>query len=356
MKSVASSPDRKVGTAGHFTRPAFAYFYTVAGRFICIQSEDEQTASLFRHYFAGWHFAPLADAGDIRPDAIITVRANEPPPHVPNGLESFETSAGGVCHTDGQTYFFVSHDSVVRAGVDNKSCIEVWIGQSLASRERAALARLIFNASMTALRRTGLFELHSAGLVEPKGNGGVLVIGPSGSGKSTLATQLASAGWQYLSDDTLLLYRIGDSVAAHALRRVFAVTGPTIASGVLANHEGALTEPVPFDPQKRRFEPERIFPGGFKMECLPRTIFFPVITGEPSSRASKLTQAETMAQLIRNCPWACYDKPAARAHLGALSLLARQAVGYKLQAGTDLLGDAAFAAEFVSANIEGEDR
>jgi hypothetical protein len=329
--------------------PASAYFYTVAGRFICVESGDEQAADLFRNYFAGWHVAPISsDAPGVRPDATVRLHAREESPSVPHGLESFEVAEGGVCHTDGQTYFFVSHDSAIHVGARNPSRVEVWIGQSAAAQERAALARLAFNASMTAMRRCGLFELHGAGLVEPKRGGGVLIVGPSGSGKSTLATQLASAGWQYLSDDTLLLFRTGEGIEARALRRVFAVTTPTVTSGVLADFEELLTEPVPFDPQKRRFEPEKVFPGGFVEACVPRNIFFPFITGEPLSQTRRLSQAETMARLIKMCPWACYDKPAARAHLGVLSSLARQSTGFELRAGTDLLGDAAFSAKFIS--------
>jgi hypothetical protein len=347
-------PDRPVGAAGHYVRPAFAYFYTVAGRFICVESGDERSASLFQHYFAGWHVTPVADARGVRPDATISVHAREESPSVPHGLESFEVAAGGVCHTDGQTYFFVSQDSAIHVGARNPSRVEIWIGQSAAAQERAALARLAFNACMTAMRRCGLFELHGAGLVGPKRSGGVLIVGPSGSGKSTLATQLASAGWQYLSDDTLLLLRSGEGVEARALRRVFAVTTPTVATGVLAGFEELLAEPVPFDPHKRRFEPEKIFPGGFVETCVPRAIFFPIINGEPTSQARRLSQVETMARLIKICPWACYDKPAARAHLSVLSLLARQSAGYELHAGTDLLGDAAYTAKFISASVGDE--
>ncbi|HYH84384.1 MAG TPA: hypothetical protein VEX60_02815 [Pyrinomonadaceae bacterium] len=353
MESL-TRPDRKVWAAGHYLRPAFAYHYTVAGRFICVESDDEQAADLFRSYFGGWHVAPLDDARGVRSDATIGVQMHAQAPTVPRGLESFEVAAGGVCHTDGQTYFFESHDSAIHVGAQNPSHVEVWIGKSVTAREKAALARLAFNACMTAMRRCGLFELHGAGVVEPKRSGGVLFVGPSGSGKSTLATKLASAGWQYLSDDTLLLFRNGESIEARALRRVFAVTAPSVASGMLAGFEDLLTEPVPFDPHKRRFEPEKIFPDGFVETCVPRNIFFPVITGEPSSRTRRLSQAETMSQLIRMCPWACYDKPAARAHLGVLSLLARQSNGYELRAGADLLGDAAFVARFISASVGGE--
>jgi hypothetical protein len=332
----------------HSIRPAFVAYYTVAGRFICVESDDEHSIELFRRYFAGWHITPHEGESGRRADATIHVHAFVQAPEVPADLEPFDVAAGGICHTDGQTYFFIKHDSAVQVCAENPSRVEVWIGESVTARERAALARLIFNASMTAMRRCGLFELHAAGLVEPDSGAGILFVGPSGSGKSTFATQLATSGWQYLSDDTLLLTINGLNVEARALRRVFAVTEPTIAASLLAGYEGLLAEPVPFDPLKRRFEPEKIFPGGFTDICVPRVIFFPNINGEPASDARRITQAETMARLIRMCPWACYDKPAARAHLEALSLLAQQTRAFELQAGTDLLGDPGYTARFIS--------
>ena len=60
-------------------------------------------------------------------------------------------------------------------------------------------------AVCAALRRFGMFELHSAGVVHPVSERAFSIIGPSGSGKSTLALHLAIAGWPYLSDDELLL-------------------------------------------------------------------------------------------------------------------------------------------------------
>lgn len=344
MENV-TRPDPPHGAAANSGRPALADFYAVAGRFVCVEALDRESAELFRRHFSGWHFARLEGAAVRPPDATVRVNAG-PPPQPPGGLDSFETAEGGLCRTDGRTYFFESNGSAVRVA-GGARLVEVWVGSGAASRERAALARLVFEASMVALRRCGLFELHSAGVIEPETGAGLLVVGPSGSGKSTLTTQLASKGWRYLSDDALLLHRQGELVEARALRRVFALTEQTVAAGVLSGFEGILSEPAPFDPLKRRFEPHAVFPDRFSESCVPRALFFPVITGEASSRARRLTQSETMRGLLRMCPWACYDRPAAPAHLGLLARLARQAAGYELRAGTDLLSDADFASEFM---------
>jgi hypothetical protein len=57
-----------------------------------------------------------------------------------------------------------------------------------------------------------------------------------------------------------------------------------------------------------------------------------------------------MARLIRMCPWACYDKATAEAHLVVLGELARQADGYELFAGPDLLNSER-ASEFLLSQL-----
>src|SRR4051812_15284133 len=232
-------------------RPAFADFYAVAGRSICIEAREESAAEAFRRYFVGWHVEPLLraslcnDTNAPHADARIVLHSDEEPPRAPESFDSFEVAGGGVCRTDGRTYFIEADGSTVRVGPDSPALIEVWTGRGLAASNAAASARLVFNASMTAMRRCGLYELHAAGAVEPLSGAGVLFVGPSGSGKSTNATQLATAGWQYLSDDTLLISGAGERVEARALRRVFAVSRPTIASGVLSGREEVLNTPEP---------------------------------------------------------------------------------------------------------------
>jgi hypothetical protein len=181
-----------------------------------------------------------------------------------------------------------------------------------------------------------LYELHAAGVVAPSGEG-VLIIGPSGSGKSNLAAQLASAGWQYLSDDSLLLFRRDEAVHTHALRRMFALTDEIFSATGVAASDSIEISIAPFDPFKKRFEPAPVFPGQFVQSCTPRKILFSRIEPAPSSRLQLLNRAETMARLIRMCPWACFDKMTAAAHLEVLGELARQADGFELYAGADLL-------------------
>ena len=328
--------DASVGAAGYSERPAFANYYAVAGRFVCIQTSDANINELLKRYFAGWHVTALAAPDGIKSHVTIVIHTSDNQPAPPSQLSWFEVAEGGRCRTDGQTYFFENNGSAVMAGHLDTSIVEAWIGNSAESRERAALARLIFNVAMVAMRRCGLYELHSAGVVDPDGKG-VLVVGPSGSGKSNLAAQLAAAGWQYLSDDSVLLCSRDGIVQAHALRRMFALTDEIFSAAVIPASDSIEVTIAPFDPGKKRFEPAQIFPGRFVKSCTPVKVLFSRLAEGASSRLRLLNRADTMARLLRMCPWACYDKPTAAAHLEVLAHLARQADGYELLAGSDLL-------------------
>lgn len=329
-----------------YARPALKSFYTVAGRTFCVEARESWAAELFRRHFSGWHFQ-RSGAGA---DASATIRVfDAAPPPLPAGLDSFEVASGGRCYTDGLTYHLEYDGSRVSVGGADGAQVEVFVGAHESSRREGPLARLVFSATTAAARRSGLYELHAACAVEPSSGAGVLFLGPSGAGKSTLTAQLATNGWGYLSDDSLLLRADGDATEVHALRRAFSVTEQTINAGSLAGFEHALHPPAPFDPSKRRFDPLEIFPRGYAGSCAPTALVFASITSEPSSRAEALGQGEAMARLIRLCPWAAYDRASARGHLGALSRLARNCRAYRLRAGADLLGDAARTAAFVAA-------
>jgi hypothetical protein len=345
IEKVARS-DFNVGASVCSGRPAAANTYAIAGRSICVEADETWAAELFDRHFSAWHFKRTSHAP--APSATIQV-FDSPPPALPPGLESFELAHGGRCHTDGLTYHLAYDGSLVNVGVGAANAVEVFVGRVASSRSAAALARLVFDAAAAAARRCGLYELHAACVVEPQSGAGVLFAGPSGSGKSTLAAQLAAAGWGYLSDDKLLLYREGDSARVHALRRAFSVTEQTISAGGLGGFGRALNAPAPFEPSKRRFDPAEVFPAGLISDSAPSAVIFPSVADESRSRAERLGQRETMARLIRLCPWAGYDRPAARGHLEALSRLAKGCTAYSLCAGRELLGDAARTAAFVAS-------
>ena len=295
-------------------RPA-SHAYAVAGRLLFVETADPRLRSLIELLFAGWQLTPVHST-DRSPDIRIYFSCGETTLEPPRHSNQFEIAEGGRCYTDGVDFHLVLRGSTVHLVSGAPVEVDVSLAELPETRD-PLLARVASFAVCAALRRFGLFDVHSAGVVNPESGKGVLIVGPSGSGKSTLALQLALAGWPYLSDDELLLSLVDGEVEARGFRSFFAVS-----SG---------------EQFKDCFEPEIVFGSQRRREAAPGSLLFVRLSGEQNSQLSKLTQAETMARLIRACPWATYDTAIAGANLEVLSALARQATGFDLSAGHDLL-------------------
>jgi hypothetical protein len=309
-------------------RPASQSFYAVAGRLLFVQSFDRKLATLIERLFAGWQLTPVSFP-ERNPDIKIVFfpAASLPDISSGSGLTQFDVADGGRVysgsasdgHGAGDGFSLRFANSLLQLKETNPVDVSVLINSvSISTPADAELARVTSFAVCAALRRFGMFELHSAGVALPRTNEGVLIVGPSGSGKSTLTTQLARAGWGYLSDDELLLSLNENEAEACGFRSFFA----------LANSASAL---------KNCFEPAGVFTSPRVAKIAPRFLFFTGISGAVDTRLHELTQAETMTRLIRACPWATYDTAIAGPNLELLSRLARQTKGFNLLAGTDLL-------------------
>jgi hypothetical protein len=294
-----------------FDRPASQAFYSVAGRLLFIESLNLELRNLIVDLFAGWQLTPVSLPGRS-PDIQISFSCEALPQPIPRELDSFEIADGGKCYTDGSGLYLELGGPVVR--LENGGSVSVSFTE-LPRLGDPLFGRAASFAVCAALRRFGLFDLHSAGVVEPQSGKAVLIVGPSGSGKSTLTLQLVQSGWSYLSDDELLLSLKDGAVEARGFRSFFAIS-----------EAGAQF--------KRCFEPL----GSKRVDqAYPGVLLFISLNGESRSQLSKLTQAETMMRLITACPWATYDRSVASSNLELLSALARQANGFDLSAGRDLL-------------------
>lgn len=300
-----------------FDRPASQFFYSVAGRLLLFESSDHELRNLIVELFAGWQLTPVP-VPHRSPDIRINFNCGQPSHEIRRDLNHFEVAEGGKCYTDGADFYLVLGTALVHLQNGAPVVVDVSLSELPAAGD-PMLARATSFAVCAGLRRFGLFDLHSAGVVDPHDGKGVLIIGPSGSGKSTLAVQLASSGWSYLSDDELLLSLVDGAVEARGFRSFFAMTGK----------EG--------DAFKQCFEPDTVFGARRTQQVLPGLVLFTRLNNESNTRLSRLSQAEMMIRLIRACPWATYDTSIASANLEVLSALARQATGFDLAAGRDLL-------------------
>jgi hypothetical protein len=309
-------------------RPASPRLYAVAGRLLFVESSDLRFDVLIERLFAGWQLTPVPDTGQA-PDIRISFRCGLTPPEIPRNIDQFEIAEGGKCFTDGANYYLAVGDALLRLENGSPVTVSLWFSE-LPVADDPLPARMGSFAVCASLRRFGLFELHSAGLVQPETESGVLVIGPSGSGKSTLALQLVLAGWPYLSDDEVLLSLVDGQVEARGFRNFFAVTSATASA--LGMREQDVSGRL-----KTCFEPNVVLGSAPGITAVPRALFFTSVSGEEKTQLNKLTPAETMTRLIRACPWATYDTAIASANLNVLSRLAQQTSAFDLIAGRDLL-------------------
>jgi hypothetical protein len=307
-----------------FDRPASHGFYSIAGRLLFIETIDLELRNLIVDLFAGWQLTPVS-LPDRSPDIRISFSCEALTQSILCNFDQFEIADGGKCYTDETALYLELGGPVVH--LEEGSTVSVKVSFSELPRLGDPLfGRAASFAVCAALRRFGMFDLHSAGVVEPVSGKAALIIGPSGSGKSTLALQLVQSGWSYLSDDELLLSLSDGVVKARGFRRFFAIS----EAG---------------EPLKHCFEPL----GSTRLDqAYPGFLLFISLNGKWSSTLGNLSQAETMTHLITACPWATYDRSVASANLELLSALARQAKGYNLSAGRNLL-EPGSAASFLKA-------
>lgn len=337
-------PDPVPGVTAYFERPAIGSVFEIAGRFVFFESDGAEVPGL-DDLLAAHYYTPVHPDSSRVPDATISWTQQDFPRRLSDTFQQFEISGGGLGSTDGRTCIFDFKNARIVAHGDRPQRIEVLMERTL-DLDTPEDLQVVNYAISTALRRTGLFELHSGAVVNPDSGQGVLFAGPSGSGKSTLTLQLVTNGWGYLTDDVLFFEPIGGAVKAYPLRRAFAVTQSTVeASGPRVRE--ALADAEWFEGAKKSFIPHEVFPQAFMPQCEPRSIFFPTVTGAEQSVVKPLTQGETMIQLIKLCPWSCYDPVTSAGHLQALSSLAKQCEGFVLRAGKDLLHDSARASALV---------
>jgi len=297
-------------------RPASPIFYAVAGRLLFIESTDQQLRILIERLCAGWQLTPVSFS-ERPPDIRIHFSCSSTRPQIPRDLNQFEIADGGQCYTDGADLYVALGNSLMHLQHGDPVTVKISL-EDVSHEGEPLFAKVASFAICAGLRRYGMFEIHSAGMVHPDSGKGVLIVGPSGSGKSMLALNLATAGWSYLSDDELLLSFAGSEVEARGFRSFFAVSS---AAGT----------------SKTCFEPDDVFASQRRQQAIPGLLVFTRLTGEQKTELRKLTQVETMARLIRACPWATYDASIAGANLEVLSALAQQVTAFDLHAGRDLL-------------------
>ncbi len=202
---------------------------------------------------------------------------------------------------------------------------------------------LIMHSVLLLLQRRVLFPLHAAAVT--KRGCGILFVAKSNGGKSTLALSLVREGWMYLSDDSVVLRPRDAYVEALPLRRDFGLDddAATYFPEIAGHWQPFLT-----DERKRRVDMKALYPGQAADQAIPNVLIFPRIVPAGASRLTPIGRTDVLINLMQQSSLLALDPDMTTVHLDVLGRLARQAAGYRLEAGRDLRDDRALLSNLIA--------
>ena len=178
------------------------------------------------------------------------------------------------------------------------------------------------------LKRIGIYGIHAAGLAR---NGRSLLLqGTSGCGKSTLTIALLRAGFDWLSDDLVLLDPSSD-LETLAFPEKIKATPDTLS--MFAELHSVTSAAKPNGWPKFELRARDYFSSNIAWRSIPRAIVFPAITDQHESTLCELSTDETFLHLSSSV--LLMEKESTRCHLSALAQLARAVPAYRLRTGQD---------------------
>jgi hypothetical protein len=183
--------------------------------------------------------------------------------------------------------------------------------------------------------------VHAGGVVSPAG-GGWLLVGGSFSGKTTTCVNLIRAGWDWLSDDHVVLgSRADGGVDAEGWPRRFNMDHGYAAGAPQGVR--SRVDPGLFGPGRRR-DVDRV-----------AGLLFPRVDAALPTALLPLHPAEALSLLLRNTPWLLADAAGAGPVLGLLERTARLPA-YELRLGQDSYCNPGALQTVLAPALEGEFR
>jgi len=179
-------------------------------------------------------------------------------------------------------------------------------------------------------------SLHAAVLV--RDGRGVLLLAESDAGKSTTAYQLVRQGWQFVSDDSVLLRETNHGIEALSMRPHFCLdAGSERHFPELGGHD--WPEMVR-DEIKWRVDVERLYPGRFVPSCQPQAIVMPAISDAAQSRLTPVPAQTLIPALLQQSGFRLTaGSERAGRHFQLIGTLLRQCAAYRFCGGRDVLED-----------------
>ena len=166
-------------------------------------------------------------------------------------------------------------------------------------------AALLFN-------RLGKALVHAAAVAPPLGPAWLLV-GDTHAGKTTTTVNLMAAGWEYLSDDHVVLSTESDECAT-----AITVDGWPRTFHLDEGWSKGLPGGLRVDA-----DPRALAPGQLRAHARLAGLLFLTVVRDAPTRIESLSAADALALLLRQSPWLVADRHAAPAVLAMLTHTAK---------------------------------
>lgn len=177
----------------------------------------------------------------------------------------------------------------------------------------------------------GMFDLHAACV--SRDDLCYLLVGASGTGKSTATVNLIRSGWEYVSDDAVLLRSGSEGVEALSFRRT-----PFIDPRALSHlPELAKVFSHPQGGRKKFLDVGGCYGAQPRHRCHPSAIVLCELTDRAASILEPVAGVEVLLGLIAQSASLGFTREKPRAQMEMLKALVEQCRGLRLRAGTDLL-------------------
>lgn len=147
------------------------------------------------------------------------------------------------------------------------------------------------------LVRDGRTPVHAGGIIDPVTGNAWLLVGDSHSGKSTTTANLIRAGWSYLSDDYVVIFRRKSGVTVEGWPDDF-----HLDAGWKSGRPAGVRETVG----------ESSFAEGRRIASAPLGgMLFPRVESSSATRLDAVSPAVALERLIRQSPWLVADESSA---------------------------------------------
>jgi hypothetical protein len=190
---------------------------------------------------------------------------------------------------------------------------------------RSDIYSMLTVSAALLLGRLNRALLHAAAVETPSGEGWILA-GDARSGKSTTCLNLIQSGWDYLSDDQVVLYRNAttDSFCIEGWARPFHV-------------DEGWQEGTPGG-RRVTFDPAALRSGAWRKTTVLSGVILTEVRPDRATELEPLAPTDALVGLIRQSPWLLADRAVAPSMLEMLRRVASGAA-FRLFLGRDTYRD-----------------